>query len=145
MYSSDPSLLICGGSPVENGQQSVSQQAKDYGTRGTDAQVTTLPGEEAITPSETEALFSICCEAHSAKPVISRFKNICSLALGKLCFLWHSSIHSCLCAHNQAPLSHQSNEASVSWGVTSLFHTSGCSLARHICFPTVLLIRIICH
>lgn len=48
---------------------------RDYGTRGTDAQVTTLPGEEAITPSQTEALFSICCEAHSAKPVISRLKT----------------------------------------------------------------------
>lgn len=67
------------------------------------------------------------------------FNNICSLVLEQPCFWLHSSIRFCLCVHNKAPLSHQSNGASVSWDVTSLFHISGCSITLHICSPVFIL------
>ncbi len=102
---------------------------EDHRTRETDAQVTTLPGVKEITPSKLELHFYMLWGT-SCKLMTN---NICSWLLGKLCFWWNSSIQFCLCVHNQAPLSHQSNEASVSWVVTSLFHTSGCCPTLHIC------------
>lgn len=108
---------------------------KDHRTWGADAQVTSVPGELAITPSRLKVYWATFC-----KTVISHFTTSALWCLISLAFV---GFLQCTCASvHENQLSHHSNEASVSSDATWLPHISGCSFALHIlslCSPHYML------
>lgn len=111
----------------------------DRRTRGTDAQVTTLPGVMAITPSELKIYFYTLW-GRFCKPVIS-----CLKASAVRCFRLHPSIHFCLLCTQSSSI-----EPSVKRSICFLgchftvSHFGMFSQSVHL-FPPSSLFFIICH
>lgn len=122
-----------------NGQQSVSQWAWEEGTWRADAQVTTAPGVQAITPSRMK-LYFCGLQGRFCKPVISHLTA--SAALGPRSASPLGRIH------QYTSVSSSSIEPSITLsicfqGVTSLFPTSRWSFTAYF-LPLLSLLFVVC-